>query len=625
LGEIFTRAQPPAPLGFTGERMTGAAQGQIEIEHLHRYFLAREMARGLRVLDIACGEGYGAELMAQVAESVLGVDVSEEAVRFAERNYRRPNLSFRQGDGRAIPLPDASVDLVASFETLEHFYEHEAFLAEIRRVLRPGGVLLLSTPDRDVYSPDGRPANAFHVRELDQPEFMALVSGRFRHVTLYGQRPMVGSAILPIAGAPAMGAALSFDRRGEAHFEAQQGFARPLYLLAACSDAPLRLPSASLYVESSQLDAWHSAGARAALEAAEQALGQERAARSARIAALEAKVARLEGFLAAMRASTSWRITRPLRALVTRLRGGREVELAPPPRPAAREGAAPPPPRHDAARQRERLGLDLPMPALSVAVGVVTYNNPPEEVARCLESARLALAPLGGGSVLQLDNGEPVESPPWVRRLPPRGNIGFGAGHNAMMREAFAAGADLYIAANPDGFFHPGCIEALARMVEAAGRAALVEARQFPAEHPKPYDPEGFDTPWASGACLAIPRAVWDRIGGFDEGFFMYCEDVDLSWRARAQGVAVRLNPTALYMHAVTNRTTSEAAWRMMLASGHRLAAKWGSAAFRDWTAAKLREARLPLPDPGEVTPVPEAWRGVAEFGQGFSFAEPRW
>lgn len=621
MGEIFTRAQPPAPLGFTGERMTGAAHGQIEIEHLHRYFLAREMARGLRVLDIACGEGYGSELMAQVAESVIGVDVSEEAIRFAGQSYRRPNLSFRLGDGRAIPLPDASVDLVASFETLEHFYEHEAFLAEIRRVLRPGGVLLLSTPDRDVYSPDGRPANAFHVRELDQREFSALLSGRFRHVTLYGQRPMVGSAILPLGGAPAMGAALSFDRRGEAHFEAQQGFARPLYLLAACSDAPLRLPSASLYVEASQLDAWRSAGA----QAAEEALRQERAALSARIAALEAEAARLQGFLDAMRASTSWRITRPLRALVTRLRGGREVELSPPPRAHSAAGAAAPSARPDPARQRARLGLDLPMPALSVAVGVVTYNNPPEEVARCIESARLALAPLGGGLLLQLDNGAPLEPPPGVRRLAPRGNIGFGAGHNAMMQEAFAAGAELYIAANPDGFFHPRCIEALARMVEAAGRAALVEARQFPAEHPKPYDPEGFDTPWASGACLAIPRAVWERIGGFDEGFFMYCEDVDLSWRARAQGVAVRLNPTALYMHAVTNRSTSAAAWRMMLASGRRLGAKWGSAAFRDWATAKLREAGESPAPLEEVTPVPEAWRAVAEFGHGFSFAEPRW
>lgn len=562
--------------------------------------------------------------MAQVAKSVIGVDVSEKAICFAQANYRRPNLCFRVGDAYAIPLPDASVDLVVSFETLEHLHEHEAFLSEVCRVLRRDGVLLLSTPNRSVYSPDGRPANEFHVRELNRPEFAALLSGRFRHTAYYGQRPLVGSAILPIGGAQADGRALTFDRRGEDHFEVQQHFARALYLLAVCSNRPLSLPSASVYVDSSRLDSWWSEEAKHSMGAAEE----ERSRLAARISDLECEIALLRNLLTAIKNSTSWRITRPLRALAAWVRGEHAVELAVPRNIAG--------PGEDAASdqitfavdpvlQRRRLGLDRPMPALSVAVGVVTFDNDADEVRRCVQSARIGLAPLGGGEILQLDNGAELPNVEGVQRLPPRGNIGFGAGHNVLMAKAFASGADLYVAANPDGFFHPGCIEALARMVEAAERNALVEARQFPLEHPKIFDPEGFDTPWVSGACLAIPRVVWDRIGGFDEAFFMYCEDVDISWRARAQGVAVRINPTALFVRATTNRTTSDTAWRMMLASGHKLAAKWGSQVFRNWTADRLREASEALPSIDDVTTVPEAWRQVAEFSRGFSFAEVRW
>lgn len=166
MGEIFLRERADDALPFTGERLTGTVAGQIEIEHLHRYFLARELARSKDVLEIACGEGYGAALLAQVARSVLAMDISAEAVAHAQRAYRQSNLEFRLGDARRLDVPENSVDLVVSFETLEHFREHEEFYAEIRRVLRPGGILILSTPDRDIYSPDGSAANSYHVREL---------------------------------------------------------------------------------------------------------------------------------------------------------------------------------------------------------------------------------------------------------------------------------------------------------------------------------------------------------------------------------------------------------------------------------------------------------------------------
>ena len=139
MGEIFKYERSAAPLEFTGEQLTTAVGGQVELEHIHRYLMARSLCRGKDVLDIASGEGYGAAIVAQVAHGVIGVDVDHGTVAHAAKSYKRPNLRFVQGDARRIPLPEASVDVVTSFETLEHFVEHEDFFREVNRILRPEG------------------------------------------------------------------------------------------------------------------------------------------------------------------------------------------------------------------------------------------------------------------------------------------------------------------------------------------------------------------------------------------------------------------------------------------------------------------------------------------------------
>lgn len=139
-------------LESTGERFLPGMEGAIEVEHLHRYILACELARGRDVLDVACGEGYGSNLLAGVARSVVGVDIADSAVAHARAQYTRQNLRFVQGDCALLPLEDASVDLVVSFETIEHHDQHEAMLAEIDRVLRPGGSLIISSPNKKTYS-----------------------------------------------------------------------------------------------------------------------------------------------------------------------------------------------------------------------------------------------------------------------------------------------------------------------------------------------------------------------------------------------------------------------------------------------------------------------------------------
>jgi 2-polyprenyl-3-methyl-5-hydroxy-6-metoxy-1,4-benzoquinol methylase len=121
MGEIFLREASDKALDFTGERMTAGHVGQVEFEHLHRYFFAREFCRDKDVLDVAAGEGYGSAYLGQIARSVVGVELSAKAVEHANASYKRDNVSFHQGDARHLTLPDASFDVVTSFETIEHF------------------------------------------------------------------------------------------------------------------------------------------------------------------------------------------------------------------------------------------------------------------------------------------------------------------------------------------------------------------------------------------------------------------------------------------------------------------------------------------------------------------------
>jgi SAM-dependent methyltransferase len=162
------------------------AHARIFWEHIGRYRFAKDFVRGKRVLDIACGEGYGAAALAKAgATAVVGVDVSTEVCDHARRKY---GLDARAGDALAIPLPDRSIDVVVSFETIEHVDDPDAFVGQCARVLVPDGMLIVSTPNRPVYNSAGTP-NPFHHRELDEHEFVSLLSTRFRDVRLYTQFP----------------------------------------------------------------------------------------------------------------------------------------------------------------------------------------------------------------------------------------------------------------------------------------------------------------------------------------------------------------------------------------------------------------------------------------------------
>jgi 2-polyprenyl-3-methyl-5-hydroxy-6-metoxy-1,4-benzoquinol methylase len=181
------KAESRPTLEYTGERMVPEAADSFTFwEHVYRYAFACRFAAGKRVLDIACGEGYGAEALRQAgAASVIGVDISEQACIHAREKY---GIDARVGSADQIPLADASVDLVVSFETVEHVPDPRRFLGECARVLAAGGTLIVSTPNKDVYSGPGTTPNPFHCSEMTEREFLAALAGNFRKVRLYTQR-----------------------------------------------------------------------------------------------------------------------------------------------------------------------------------------------------------------------------------------------------------------------------------------------------------------------------------------------------------------------------------------------------------------------------------------------------
>jgi SAM-dependent methyltransferase len=233
-------ATPPAAgageLRADGERfLPEQMSGVIELEHLHRYRMAARWTRGLDVLDIASGEGYGSEMLAHAARSVVGVDIDAGAVQHAASKYRSAgNLRFLVGSCSSIPLPPVSVDAVVSFETIEHHNEHELMMQEIRRVLRAGGLLVMSSPDRLAYSEKRNFANPFHVRELYREQFQTLLCRHFRHVALLGQRVLMGSLI----NGQSTAGAITFRSLDD---ESRQDETLPdaLYWIGLASDAPL--------------------------------------------------------------------------------------------------------------------------------------------------------------------------------------------------------------------------------------------------------------------------------------------------------------------------------------------------------------------------------------------------
>ena len=342
-------ASPSTP---TGERFDPPfMRGHIiEAEHFARYAWAAQFASGRRVLDAACGMAYGTAMLAAAgAKEVVGVDLDESVIAKVSA-AAPPATSFEVADLRKLPFADDEFDLVVCFEAIEHVPEPEVVLDQLARVLRPDGLLVVSTPNRDVYTP----GNPFHLRELKPNELEEELSRRFRSVALRRQHSWVASGILDDEAFAVSGHETIDGVEVRKACDDEPG--QETYTLGLASDGELPVGTGlvSLTADidirdwSSRIDAAGLAmltvpGGERAQDAEVELLRGEVEELRRQLASGEAELARfteLEASLASAAAalalhedlrarhdsvigSSSWRLTRPLRLLAARLRGFR--------------------------------------------------------------------------------------------------------------------------------------------------------------------------------------------------------------------------------------------------------------------------------------------------------------
>ncbi|MCO6358762.1 class I SAM-dependent methyltransferase [Roseivirga pacifica] len=181
---------------WTGERLVTHVDAHFAYEHLHRYYIAMQFANGKKVLDAACGEGYGSALLAQNADRVTGIDLSDKAIDHANEKYGDYKTNFVRADVYSLPFPEGEFDLIVCFETIEHVNSPNRAIEELKRVLSPDGLLIISTPDRDSkHHLVSKAHNPFHLKELNQEEFQHLINQNFINSDFLYQKTITASLI----------------------------------------------------------------------------------------------------------------------------------------------------------------------------------------------------------------------------------------------------------------------------------------------------------------------------------------------------------------------------------------------------------------------------------------------
>lgn len=235
---------------FTGERIvTGFTNHYGVTEHLHRYAIALKFCSKKDVLDIASGEGYGSNLISKIANKVIGVDISEDAIYHSKRKYRRENLNFKIGTADKIPLGDNSIDVVVSFETIEHHDKHVEMLTEIKRVLRKDGLLIISSPEKSIYfERDNK--NPFHIKELTSNEFLELSKLFFKECELHTQRFIHASFVAPVNNVSSSNFQIyggNYNHINQCLNENYEFYNKPYFNIIIASDFPINYNYSSIF------------------------------------------------------------------------------------------------------------------------------------------------------------------------------------------------------------------------------------------------------------------------------------------------------------------------------------------------------------------------------------------
>ena len=161
--------------------------GRLFLEHIDRYNFALPFTHNKMVADVAFGSGYGSHLLARKgAKKVVGIDCDIKTIHYAKNRYPRRNITYKVSEANDLPFPSTSMDVVVSFETIEHIRKPKEFLNEVKRVLKRPGLLVISTPNKKYSIED----NPFHYREYNLREYNQMLNKHFKYITIYGQRPV---------------------------------------------------------------------------------------------------------------------------------------------------------------------------------------------------------------------------------------------------------------------------------------------------------------------------------------------------------------------------------------------------------------------------------------------------
>lgn len=242
----ITFPSPTESMVFTGERYVSGHLGPTQHAHHHRYLVSLPFCVNKDVLDVACGEGYGSSLISEVAKTVTGVDIDIESVKFAARNYGKDNLDFVSASASQIPFQDHSFDVVVSYETIEHIDAHLEFMSEVKRLLRPNGILVISSPNRPIYSDKKNHTNPFHIKELDLEEFRELLASCFKHVIIFAQHQVTGSLISSQED-NLLGLKV-YTTEDSISYKLKDPIDEPQYFLALASNEEIEKPSDSVLI-----------------------------------------------------------------------------------------------------------------------------------------------------------------------------------------------------------------------------------------------------------------------------------------------------------------------------------------------------------------------------------------
>ena len=179
---------------YTGERIIPedsfcGPKTNIYKEHFSRYNFAAQYVKNKKILDIACGVGYGCKILVDGGASfVIGGDISDESINYANNHYKSEKNEFIKQNLEKLDFEDKAFDCVISFETLEHIKEQKKVISELSRIIKPGGILIISTPNKDSRTSVEDNANIFHEKELTIKEFEDILKEHFPKIELFSQR-----------------------------------------------------------------------------------------------------------------------------------------------------------------------------------------------------------------------------------------------------------------------------------------------------------------------------------------------------------------------------------------------------------------------------------------------------